>query len=220
MTNEAARANVIDRQTICRERCQEWLSAILQYVQEQPTYGVSDRRYFLDGRWLTLKREEIHQMKSNKFRTLIDSWFAYHNHEINGLLKSTFTVQWLNKGDLANKKLKTGLLSLHPTHFISCDAWHVLEQETKEHLVKDHSIPVVVLETKLKQIAPRTIEEVETFLLTYYRLGIITKQEDNRTNLAKLRKNMPIEWNERNPFARYEYPFVTIERWTENNPRL
>jgi hypothetical protein len=109
------------------------------------------------------------------FRTLVDSWYGYYMGD--GFIKSTGTVQWFNRADLAKKR---HLGAVQKMHFISSDAQKVLATGLAVPLVKDHSVPVKVLCSELSALKPKNVQDVKIFLLNRYRLGVITKCEDNR----------------------------------------
>jgi hypothetical protein len=111
----------------------------------------------------------------DNFRTLVDSWYGYHMGK--GFIKSTGSVQWFNRADLAKPR---HLFAIKKMHFISSDAQKVLATGLAVPLVKDHSVPVKVLCSELSALKPKNVQDVKIFLLSRYRLGVITKCEDSR----------------------------------------
>jgi hypothetical protein len=98
-------------------------------------------------------------------------------------------------------------------HFFSKDAWDVLTKATQQRLMKDHSVPVKVLRREINAKCFATIEELERFLIDRYRVGVITKIEDNRLP-SELKADMPVE--DQAEYARYNDPRVKIERSIEH----
>jgi hypothetical protein len=140
------------------------------------------------------------------FRTFIDSWYAYYKG--GPLLNRNGNVVWLNRPDPI--KLKDTLI--HAGDFISTKAMRIMNGEEPGRLVKDHSIPIKILRKLIVREQRVNTAYIEEFLKDHYRLGIITKDEDRKINAEKLRSNMPEDWDEKDPFARYRA--VNIEEAT------
>ena len=57
----------------------------------------------------------------------------------------------------------------------------------------------------LIQQNPKTIDDIENILLRFYRLGVLTKDEDDILRLKGLNSKMPTSWDfNDNVFSRYE----------------
>lgn len=90
-------------------------------------------------------------------------------------------------------------------HFISDMAFDAIEQGSDLRLIKEHSIPVRVLRKILIQQEPKTTTDIENILLRFYRLGVLTKDEDDILRLKGLSSKMPRHWDTtENVFSRYE----------------
>lgn len=90
-------------------------------------------------------------------------------------------------------------------HFISDMAFDVIEQGSEVRLIKEHSIPVHVIQKILIQQNPKTIDDIENILLRFYRLGVLTKDEDDILRSKGLNSKMPTSWDlNDNAFSRYE----------------
>ena len=200
-----------NREDFCEQRCREWLESILNYIQDPDSeYGVPDAKFLdIKGRLKTQRGE-----KHPTFRTMVDSWFAYRHHRWEGFVTPrSFGVQWLNKGNLRNPRIAEAMLTLPQGHFVSHAARHVLRNRTDEWLVKDHAVPLKVMKTELEELCPSSTEEVESYLLRRYRLGIITKDEDKKFLRPKphLRESMPDGYAPEEVFGRYQHPLVAIQ---------
>ena len=132
------------------------------------------------------------------FRNFIDSWFAYHKK--GPFLNSNMRPRWFNNP--CPIKDRSALLSMH---FVSAAAFQSMETKRKIRLIKEHAIPVSVLLKLLRATKPRKLSDVENFLLQFYRLGVITKEEDNRVSRSGYKSTMPAGWsNDCSVWARYE----------------
>lgn len=163
-----------DIKSHCEKKEQDYLQKILQYIQT-------------DG-----------SDKSESFRTLVDSWYGYYMGE--GFVKRTGSVQWFNRSNLAQKR---HLAAICKMHFISAEANKVLNSDTDDHLIKDHSVPVNILRKELSALKPLDTEGVKTFLLNRYRLGVITKCEDNKLS-GPLKSGFPSGSSTFDILARYK----------------
>ena len=73
----------------------------------------------------------------------------------------------------------------------------------------DHAIPIKILRQEFSKLQSPSIPEIRAFLLKRYKLGVITKTEDNKLNQNQLRSDMPKNWNGENWRARYEEIGIT-----------
>ena len=122
------------------------------------------------------------------FRNFIDSWFAYHKK--GPFLNSNQRPRWFNNPSPV--KDRPALLNMH---FVSAAAFQIIETKSDTRLIKEHSIPVSILLALLSAAKPRKLSDVENFLLRYYRLGVITKEEDNRISRLGYKSKMPTGWS-------------------------
>ena len=131
-------------------------------------------------------------------RTFLDNWFAYHKE--GPFLSKNNRPVWFNNPNPI--KTRDALLSMH---FVSKKALKVINENLDIKLIKEHSLPVsVIYELLLKQDF-KNENDIEIFLLNYYRLGVLTKDEDNILSSIGLKYKMPEDWNiKMNVFYRYE----------------
>lgn len=144
------------------------------------------------------------QNPDNKLiRSFIDRWFAYKkqgNFLTKGNIERTF-----NRSDISPDNLseitKDCLLNMH---FISKNALNAINSKSDTQLVKDHAVPVKIISEMLKQIICPSEVSIEKLLQDFYRLGVLTHEEDKTLNQLNLKSNMPNDWDGENVFARYE----------------
>lgn len=74
----------------------------------------------------------------------------------------------------------------------------------------DHAIPFSVIRTALQGPDLRPVKPIEQFLLNYFRLGVITREENDRLTKAGLRSKLPGE-SELNPTARYQAVGIVLD---------
>lgn len=149
----------------------------------------------------TLKHIQIATVAKDRaapFRTFFDNLHAYR---VGGpYLSMNGRPIWLNSP--CPRRHRDALLG---AHFVSVEAMRVITGLRDEPLVKDHATPVAVLRELLIEGECSTVDEVKTIMGGFYRIGIITRSEDNRLIAAGLRSKMPQGWMlKHGPFARYE----------------
>jgi hypothetical protein len=204
-----------ERRQICVDRSRDWLRAIADYFLGTDNYGVPERVYSLGSKVFHLKGEHNTREKMLTPRAMFDSWFAYHIG-VEGLLKSTLTVQWLNRGDLRLRRIRETVLRIKksPFIYISQHALHVLEGRRQEELVKDHVVPVAAMKCELQSQKDFSEQSIRSYLEGRYRLGFITQRENERFSPRHCGENliasMPRGWEGSNNFARYTHPKVRI----------
>ncbi|NJC05766.1 hypothetical protein GGQ97_001559 [Sphingomonas kaistensis] len=77
----------------------------------------------------------------------------------------------------------------------------------------DHAVPVKVLRELLLNASKPTLEIIDSYMRSLYRLGAITRSEDGRLNDAGLRSRMPEGWTAQcSPYARYEAAGITAQQ--------
>jgi hypothetical protein len=132
-------------------------------------------------------------------RSFTDYWFAYHKQ--GPFLNSNNNPKWHNKP--SSIKDKDALLEMH---FISDMAFDAIEKGSDVRLIKEHSIPLRVIRKILIQLEPKTTTDIENILLRFYRLGVLTKDEDDILRLKGLNSKMPASWDlTESVFSRYEF---------------
>jgi hypothetical protein len=134
------------------------------------------------------------------FRAFIDCWYAYSKG--GAFLNRNGNPKWFNNPHPVRER--NALLSMD---YISAAAMELIYQnETEGRLVKDHSVPIKVLRKMIVDKCGNKISDlarIEEFLEKYYRLGVITKDEDRLFGGAGLISEMPNDWDEEDAFARY-----------------
>lgn len=131
-------------------------------------------------------------------RTLVDDWYAYDRK--GSFLNRNGRPKWLNKPDPIKH-----YDVLNSMDFISKKAQKVLGGISKEHLVKEHAVPIATLDKLLTKSQPATVEDVAKTLSEYYRLGVLTQSEHEELTELGLRAEMPNGWKFGDSvFARYE----------------
>ena len=84
--------------------------------------------------------------------------------------------------------------------------------KVRPEIVHDHSIPHKFILNKLLSIKNVTNKAVKEVVVKYYRLGVITKEENKILNKMGLRSEMPEGWDENNGsvYARYEIAGIKL----------
>ena len=72
-----------------------------------------------------------------------------------------------------------------------------------EGCIAEHSIPKNIIVRKLLE-KENTKANAKNILEKYLHLLVITKEEDDKLRKAKLFKNMPDDWDGKDPYARYK----------------
>lgn len=150
--------------------------------------------------------------RSAPFRTFFDNWFAFQT--AGPFLNQNSRPQWFNNPcpDKHGSALKN-------CHFISSAAARVLGGLSSTRLVKDHCVPVSVLREIIFDSHALTTEYVEQLMLRFYRVGVITKEEDDLLTAEGMRSAMPDGWTAGdNPFARYDHVGVTGQQPSNRLP--
>lgn len=71
-------------------------------------------------------------------------------------------------------------------------------------LIVDHAVPVAVMVNMLFQShADLSRDGIRAFLIKWYRLGLLTHEENARLNAAGLNSKMPTDWDYLDVFGRY-----------------
>lgn len=90
-------------------------------------------------------------------------------------------------------------------HFISKNAFEVINKNMDVRIIKEHSLQVSVIYELLFEEKFLHEEEIENFLINYYKFGVITKEEDDKLTKNKLKYKMPLGWNKhKSIFDRYK----------------
>ena len=143
-----------------------------------------------------------------RLRGFIDGWYGFHKK--GEYLNKNLNGRWLNNPDCTKPEIKACLEGMD---FISVGARAVLDGLSQELLIKEHAVPVKVIRDLLLELPSNSsLTKIEGVLLTHYKLGALTKDEDNQINKIKvnsknnsksLRSDMPDNWDKKDMFARY-----------------
>lgn len=146
----------------------------------------------------------------HRFRGFVDEWYGHHKGGCFLTRKRKDNqgerVRWLNNPDITKDVYNKCMRDLH---VVSEQALKILKRKGSEPLIKEHAIPIKKLRELvfLKLNSNSKIECIEQFLLTYYRVGAITKKEDLDVNKKGLKDCMPTNWDSNEPrglYARYD----------------
>ena len=131
-------------------------------------------------------------------RSFLDNWFAYFKK--GPFLSKNNKPIWFNNPNPI--KSKDALLSMH---FISQSALKVINNNLNVRLIKEHALPISVIYELLFEEKFKNEKNIEKFLINYYKLGVLTKDEDDLLSKEKLKYKMPEDWNKQmNVFYRYK----------------
>lgn len=129
-------------------------------------------------------------------RTFLDEWFAY---SVGGpFWNRNGRPRWFD-----NPKPAQTNEALLKMNFVSDAASRVIHGEIGSRLVKDHSVPISVLAQTARRSELNSVEGTVAFFQRYYRVGVLTMDEDLRLSALKLGRSMPVDWDGKDPFARY-----------------
>jgi hypothetical protein len=145
------------------------------------------------------------------YRTFFDNWFAHTQGGCH--LTAGERPIWLNNPCAISKRPILSRLA-----FISPAAQALLDRaptdlayrplgkgrtENTYQLVVDHAVPVSALREMLWELSSFNIQELQSFLSRWYRLGVITAGEDRQLRQRGLTKSMPKAWDGEDALARY-----------------
>lgn len=132
------------------------------------------------------------------FRTFFDNLFAYRHG--GPLLGRNGQPRWFNAP--CPRRDRDALLRCH---FVSVEAMRVIAGVSEEPLLRDHAVPVSVLRDLLMNARSPTLGLVNEYTTRFYKLGVITKSEDESLTSAGFRSKMPAQWTAAcSSFARYD----------------
>lgn len=94
-------------------------------------------------------------------------------------------------------------------HFITRAALHYRKIGQNENTVREHIIPVSVAMRPIRDKVPG-VEELAEAVKNSRLVAIITNKEHARLDKAGLRKKMPEDWDEKDPFARYAHVGIKL----------
>jgi len=148
------------------------------------------------------------ERSSSFFRTLIDNWNAYHRG--GHFLNRNGGPHWFNR---VTKKDRAKLApALEQMDIVSPRAAAILDGRVEGVIVKDHAIPSAFIRDRMLAERPSTPDQIREFLLSWYRLGVITEDEHKLLDDRDCRHTMPPGWNGAPGFARYVYAGIERSR--------
>lgn len=93
----------------------------------------------------------------------------------------------------------------------SVEAKKAYESDKSIKLIHEHIVPRKVIRDKLFNLENVNSTEIMKVLNSYCIGVVVTKEEDNRLNSIGLRSKMPINWDGKDPWARYVAAAIEIE---------
>lgn len=176
---------------------------------------MSDRLKVLADSYLDHIRIAVEaQDRGAPFRDFLDNWNAFsaqHEHH----RSRGDRPRWFN-----NPSALARVQMLDALDFRSAGAGAILEDAARDpaiyqrcyaardrdvQLVVDHAVPIgVIVAALFAGDVELTREGIGAYLNRWYRLGLLSHDEDASLNAQRLRSAMPAEWDCENPFARYE----------------
>ena len=135
----------------------------------------------------------------SKLRGFADSWFAYNQG--GPFLNRNGKPVWFNRPDPKKNSVKAALLLMH---FISKNAMETIQGKRNDRLIKEHSIPIAEIFNILHSHTDHSRDQIRDSLEKFYRLGVLTEEEDLRLNKI-FKSKMPPGWTTKDGvFARYD----------------
>jgi len=122
-----------------------------------------------------------HPRDGHIFRTIIDKRNAHRRGS--PFLSKNGTPKWFNNPRPTDPRLPL-------MDFISVGSRAVIDGKSVQRLIVDHAVPFSFLHDRLVEL-PKNVESFEPFLIANYKLGVLTKDEDNALTKNNLRKSMP-----------------------------
>lgn len=87
-------------------------------------------------------------------------------------------------------------------------AWAVRGEQ--KMLVHEHIVPKSIVIERLLQLLKPTPDSVNDLLTSYCIAAIVTRDEDALLNNFGLRSKMPMDWDERDVWARYKHAGIKL----------
>jgi len=142
-------------------------------------------------------------------RTFVDNWYAYEkaSNGITCFLNKNGNPIWFNKPEPIKHKnalLEMDFISEGAKELILSEDKTILVNDKHQRLIKEHAIPVATLHEIFSKEENLNVNGAKKILNKYYKLGVLTKSEDDLLNNKKLRSKMPQKWDRDNVFARYD----------------
>lgn len=146
------------------------------------------------------------------FRDFLDNWNAFqseHNHH----RTQSARPKWFNNPDartrlamLESLDFQSGGAAAIIKHAQSAPADYRFKHAARDKSVKlivDHAIPVAVMINDFFTVgADLSRDGIRTYLTRWYRLGLLSHEENARLDAAGLNSKMPADWG-MDVFARY-----------------
>ena len=67
----------------------------------------------------------------------------------------------------------------------------------------EHAVPQMVIVNMLMEMSPLTKQKVKNILEKYFKVLLVTREEHELLNASGLRSTMPVDWDKKDPYARY-----------------
>ncbi|RNF49643.1 hypothetical protein EBI00_11950 [Marinomonas hwangdonensis] len=85
-----------------------------------------------------------------------------------------------------------------------------VNENLNEKFIIEHTFPFRLLRDKLMSLENVDFRSVSNILDRFHVVTKITYEEDQRLKLNGLNRDMPKDWDQKNPFARYEVAGISI----------
>jgi len=147
------------------------------------------------------------------FRDFVDNWNAFRSthdyHRSRG-----DRPRWFNNPNAAKRLAMLGSLDFRSKGALAVmdyakavPADYELKHSARDKstkLIVDHAVPISVMVSMLFQPGfDLSREGIRSYLVRWYRLGLLSHEENGRLDAAGLNSAMPTDWNEDDAFARY-----------------
>ena len=122
--------------------------------------------------------------------------FGFTKNESRRNLNTTLHQYWQNK-----------TMQRHSTshrHLIKRSKNAIIAENNSEKTEVEHAVPLKVIVDLLLNLNSPNNSKIENLLKSLYRVCIVSKKEHKRLTEANLRSEMPIDWNGKDPYARYK----------------
>ena len=176
---------------------------------------MSDRLNMLADSYLDHIRIAVEaQDRGAPFRDFVDNWNAFRSQHGHHRSRAD-RPRWFN-----NPSALARMQMLDALDFRSAGAGAILEEAARDpatyrrryqardqevKLIVDHMVPISVI---VRPLFAGDVELTRTgigaHLIGWYRLGLLSHDEDARLNAKGLRSEMPADWDGKNLFARYD----------------
>ena len=122
--------------------------------------------------------------------------FGFTKNESRRNLNTALHQYWQNK-----------TMQRHSTshrHLIKRSKNAIIAENNSEKTEVEHAVPLKVIVDLLLNLNSPNNSKIENLLISLYRVCIVSKKEHKSLTEANLRSEMPIDWNGKDPYARYK----------------